>query len=311
MLLVVSPNLAVDRVLEVAGLQTGAVHRTSSVLAQAGGKGSNVARVFRQFGGDVVVVGFVGGRSGRWIVDQLKTVGVIVDTVEGYAEESRTCTIIRDLQVPGHPTVINEESPKVSLEASRRLIERVEEWLPRVQGVVVTGSLSRGLPAGYYRELLCRALRQARISALDAAGAALQEGLRAHPTFVKPNAEEFAQISGLREERFDRIAQSVRRDWNGFASQTAVTLGEQGAVLVMGLKAWHARPPKIQRVNPIGCGDAFVAGYTKGLLDDLGPESSLRLAIAAATSDAGTLAPGFIDPEEVEALARDIVVRRI
>lgn len=95
MLLVISPNLAVDRVLEVEGLQKGAVHRTCSVLAQPGGKGSNVARVFRQLGGNVTVIGFVGGRNGAWIVEQLQSLGMAVDAVEGYKQESRTCTIIR------------------------------------------------------------------------------------------------------------------------------------------------------------------------------------------------------------------------
>ena len=64
----------------------------------------------------------------------------------------------------------------------------------------------------------------------------------------------------------------------------------------------HARL-RISRVNPIGAGDAFAAGYIKGLLDGRDVESTLRLAMAAAASDAGTLRPGCIKPEELESLS--------
>ncbi|HEY3130490.1 MAG TPA: hexose kinase [Acidobacteriota bacterium] len=310
MLLVVSPNLAVDRVLEVEGLQKGAVHRTCSVLVQAGGKGSNVARVFRQFGGDVAVIGFVGGRSGAWIVDQLRSLGISVDAVQGYSQESRTCTIIRDPTLSGPPTVINEESPEVEPGAAAELIARVQAWLPRVDAVLVTGSLSRGLPFTFYRRLLEHSAQQNKITALDAAGPALQEGLKAHPTFAKPNAEEFAALAGCGETALAGIARHVRSELNSFADQFAVTLGEQGAILVAGSQSWQARPPRIRHTNPIGCGDAFVAGYLHGLLNNLDFKASFRLAIAAAVSDAGSLAPGFIDREEVEELAQEVEVVR-
>ena len=310
MLLVVSPNLAVDRVLEVEGLQKGAVHRTCSVLVQAGGKGSNVARVFRQLGGEVAVVGFVGGRSGAWIVDQLRSLGISVDAVEGYSQESRTCTIIRDSTLSTPPTVINEDSPEVEPGAVTELISRVQAWLPRVHSVVATGSLSRGLPDTFYRRLLEHSAQLKKITALDAAGPALQEGLKAHPAFAKPNAEEFAVLAGSSETTLGGIARHVRSQLNSFADQFAVTLGEQGAILVAGSQAWQARPPTIRHTNPIGCGDAFVAGYLNGLLNGLDLESSFRLAIAAAVSDAGSLAPGFIDREEVEKLAQEVEVVR-
>src|SRR5262245_32497276 len=110
MLLVVSPNLAVDRILEVADFRADCVQRSRSVVTQPGGKGSNAARVFRQLGGEVALVGFVGRRNATWIVGPLQRMGIHVDAIEAFEGESRTCTIILDPSSNSHPTVINEES---------------------------------------------------------------------------------------------------------------------------------------------------------------------------------------------------------
>src|SRR5437762_13941047 len=110
MLLVVCPNLALHRILEVDNFQATKVQRSRSVCIQPGGKGSNVGRVYRQLGGEVVLVGFVGRRDGDSITEPLRRMGVHVDAVTGYEGQSRACTIVCDPQAGTHPTVINEES---------------------------------------------------------------------------------------------------------------------------------------------------------------------------------------------------------
>src|SRR6185295_6568760 len=109
-LLVVSPNLAIDRILEVQNFQATKVQRSRSFLSQPGGKGSNVARVYRQLGGDVALVGFVGKANARQVQEPLRRLGIHVDTVTAYAGESRTCTVVCDPLTQSHPTVVNEES---------------------------------------------------------------------------------------------------------------------------------------------------------------------------------------------------------
>src|SRR5262245_22447981 len=168
MLLVVSPNLAVDRILEVDGFRPAAVQRSRAVRSQPGGKGSNVARVFRQLGGEVVLVGFVGKRNAGWVVDPLQSIGVRVDAVEGYSAECRTCTVILDVNSTGHPTVINEESPAIESGASDALLATVERRLDRTTALLVTGSLSRGLPPDFYRRILGIAGSHPRLTAIDA-----------------------------------------------------------------------------------------------------------------------------------------------
>ena len=85
MLLVVAPNLATDRIIQVENFQASKVQRSRSVLTQPGGKGSNVARVFRQLGGDVVLLGFVGSASAAFMRRQLQRFGIHVDVISAYS----------------------------------------------------------------------------------------------------------------------------------------------------------------------------------------------------------------------------------
>src|SRR5437870_3054110 len=219
MLLVVCPKLSLDRILEVPDFKATKVQRSRSVILQPGGKGSNVARVFHQLGGKVVLTGFVGRHNGRWVVNALRQAGVDVDAVTAYSGDTRTCTIICDPTSETHPTVINEESPEIEPGAASRLLAKIEKWIPRVNAVLTTGSLSQGLPSDFYAEILDRSKSRGKLTAIDAAGQVLRTGMLARPVFMKPNLEEFREFAD---------AQTISM----LAPHTAVTFGEAGAVLI-------------------------------------------------------------------------------
>jgi len=269
------------------------------VIVQPGGKGSNVARVFRQLGGDVVLVGFVGRANGRYIADPLRQLGVHIDVVSAFDGESRTCTVICDRRSNSHPTVVNEESPMIDSRAGSKLVSKIESWIPRADGVLTTGSLSRGLADDFYAGILDRARAKGKMTAIDAAGDSLRIGLLARPHFMKPNAEEFFRLTHA----------SNPSPLFMFARHTALTFGKAGALLVHDGKFMYAAAPQVCAVNPIGAGDAFTAAYLKYLLDGASTVDCLRYAVAAAACDAATLRPGFVDPIQVNALTTAVEPR--
>ena len=289
MLLVVCPNLSVDRILEVPNFEASKVQRSRSVLIQPGGKGSNVARVFRQLGGNVVLVGCVGKKNRSWIVKTLRETGVHVDAVTAYSSEIRTCTIICDPVSNAHPTVINEESPEIGPDIASRLLGKIEKWIPRVDAVLTTGSLSRGLRSDFYAEVLDRARSRGKLTAIDATGQVLRIAMLARPVFMKPNFEEFHGFA--KGYAFSMLA-----------PQTVITFQEAGAVLICDGNCIYAPPPRVEKTNPIGAGDAFAAAYLKCLLDKGRPENCMRWAVAAAACDAATVRPGHIDYQSFQAM---------
>ena len=113
---------------------------------------------------------------------------------------------------------------------------------------------------------------------------------------MKPNAEEFAQLTA---------GSSISL----LAAHTALTFGTAGAALIHDGKCLFAIPPRIYETNPIGSGDAFAAGYLKGLLSGADAEQSLKWAMAAGACDAATMRPGFVARQDVEALLPEVVSR--
>lgn len=300
MLLVVAPNLAVDRILEVDGFRPSAVQRSLSAFSQPGGKGSNVARVFRQLGGDVVLAGLVGERNAAQIVEPLKAMGVHVEAIQAFPGESRTCTIIRDLS-GAHPTVINEESSQIQPGIQKDFVTLIDRWLPQAAAVLVTGSLSSGLPQDFYRLVLDRARVLGIPAMIDATGPILREGLRGKPAILKANVLEAATVL----ESIGATPRDVARRLKGkpgLPAQTLVTFGSEGAVFVEGGKAWFCTAPPVPPVNPIGAGDSFAAGYLKACIDGTPHPEALRVATAVAAADVTTLRPGWIAGEDLVSL---------
>jgi tagatose 6-phosphate kinase len=240
----------------------------------------------------------VGRGNMRRITEPLRHIGVQVDVVPAFARDSRTCTIICDPVSANHPTVINEEGSEVEAGSEAKLLAKVEKWMPHVDTVLTTGSLPSNVSAGLYAQIIDGARLKGKITGLDATGLALRMGLLARPSFIKPNSSEFYQL--------------IHGAGSGvlmLPPHTAVTIGEAGALVIHEGRCMYASPPQLFDANPIGAGDAFVAGYLKYLGGRADATECLKFAMAAAASDASTLRPGFVDRSQVERLVSKVVPR--
>lgn len=72
----------------------------------------------------------------------------------------------------------------------------------------------------------------------------------------------------------------------------ALTLGEEGALVITRDKAWRGRAPKVQPVSTVGAGDSFLGAMVWRL--SRGPDlvEALRFGIAAGA--AALLSPGRV-----------------
>lgn len=60
--------------------------------------------------------------------------------------------------------------------------------------------------------------------------------------------------------------------------QVVLKLGAAGARALCGGEVWVARAPRVTAVDPVGAGDAFVAGYLSAAIEGLSPAERLRRA---------------------------------
>jgi len=294
MILVVSPNLAVDATLEVETLQPGEVHRARRVRRQAGGKGVNFARALRSLGplglpeDPPLVIGFAGGRAGESIREGLEREGIAFELVP-FRGESRTCTIVLDRE--GGATVVNEAGPEI--EDASGLLSTFESLLEKSRAVAFMGSLPPGLPSGVYASMIARARERGRRSILDTSGEALRCGLAARPSLAKPNRTEAEELLG-RELATDASRREAVELLREIGAETAViTFGGEGFLVASpeGVFRCNSGPVADLRLgNPTGAGDALAAGFLAGAVRGYPLVESARVAAAAA---AASLAEGY------------------
>lgn len=277
----VTPNAAIDWTCFVAELHPGTRHLARAGSRQAGGKGVNVSRVLAALGVAVRSVVVVGGATGAEIERDLAC-SCLDPIVVRAAGESRTCLEIVE-ERSGAATQLHGAGIEADRETAHSLVAAVSGALEGATWLALCGSLPPGLAVDVYATLIRVAHdRNVRV-VLDASGAALLAGWDAEPDVVRINREEAAALS----EGFEHARAGVVSD--GPREVVAWTQG----------RSWRIAPPPARVRNPIGCGDAMLAGLLARI--DAGSfEEALRFATALASADAESPVAGRPDLSRAE-----------
>ena len=308
MITTVTLNAAIDKTYYVGRFDAGKVNRVPKVLATPGGKGINVARVLRQLGAEVKATGFVGGKNGEFIAERLEQQGVPNDFVQ-VEGESRLCLNIIDAD--GASTELLEPGPEIPEDALQKMKVKIRELARESSLVVMSGSLPAGVPDGYYAELIREVKAEGRRVLLDTSKTPLLRGIEAVPYLIKPNEDEVKALLDPDADAEEDLCRQVLSLHNRGIAFVVVTLGARGAIAGVEGRLYRIHTPKLQAVNTVGCGDAFVAGMAYALERGFEPEAALRQAAAAGSANALTPEAGNVRPEDVERLLAEIRTERI
>ncbi|TKJ45914.1 1-phosphofructokinase, partial [Candidatus Aerophobetes bacterium Ae_b3a] len=153
MILTVTLNPALDRVVNVASFRPGKVNLIEKERIRiAGGKGINVSRVVKTLGERTLATGWLGGSQGRIIKRNLDKENIDTDFVF-IKEESRLNLTILD-PVSDKKTHLVEEGPLISYPEIKNLKEKLKSLAGRANIVVFSGSIPRGVGEGIYNSLV-------------------------------------------------------------------------------------------------------------------------------------------------------------
>jgi fructose-1-phosphate kinase PfkB-like protein len=235
----------------------------------------------------------------------------------------RTCTSIIETSVATGCRVTELVEPSAAVDDScvEAMTETVQSMLPTATALVIAGS-APGFPAGYQARLAAMAGEAGVPVFLDIQGTPLREAIAARPVVVKINLAEFVasfladrfkggEHSGVLAEALvpPELTNAMSEISLQHATSFVLTRGANSILLVRAgeVRSVPVRPLAIGEIlNPIGSGDAFLAGMLAHLLaagslasrsdislDAL--EESFNLATACAQSNARTARPGFLE----------------
>jgi 1-phosphofructokinase len=182
----------------------------------------------------------------------------------------------------GTMTKINEPGPLLSTWDAEAILKTAAAST-RTGWIVGCGSLPPGAPRDFYAQLAALATADRRI-AVDASGDALALATRAGVALVKPNREELCEVAGRPLETIRDVVAATRELVGDAAA--LVSLGADGALYVDRERVAHAEAQVSDAQNPVGAGDALLAGFLAG---GARPEA---LAAAVAWAVAAVRSPG-------------------
>lgn len=287
MIVTVTPAPAIDWTITVEDFQLGAVNRVTTSHREPSGKGVNISWALHRAGIPTRAVLPAGGPTGAFMAEQFDRAGlahVIVDT--GRDVRTNVTLITR-----GESTKINEPGTPLSATQLRALGAAINEAARDATAVVICGSLPRGVPATFARDITA-ALREAGVDViLDTSGEPLELALPARPKLIKPNISELAGLVHRPIRTFGDVVRAAHEARERGAEAVLASLASDGAIYVDGHVTLFAKASEVPFVNSVGAGDALLAGFLASRSQPADRLATATLWAASAVAHASTRFP--------------------
>jgi len=294
-------NPSVDLSVSVERVEPFHKLRCTEGRRDPGGGGINVARVLKRFGADVIAMYPSGGALGQ-LLRRLVQQENLAELAIPIAEETR-----EDFTVSEESTGVQFRfvlpGPHIREQEWATCLETVAALDPKPRFIVGSGSLPPGVPDDFYGRVARLAKAAGRKIVVDSSGPPLRAALESGVYLIKPSLREMRALMGTPLQTQDDWIQACRSLIDGGQVEVvALTLGEQGALLVARDRVLRAPALPIKPVSVVGAGDSFLGAMMWGLASGQALETAFRYGVAGGS--AALLAPGteLCRPEDVERL---------
>jgi 1-phosphofructokinase len=255
MIYTVTFNPAIDYVINVDDFKSGVVNRVASEEKFAGGKGINVSRVLNNLGVKSKALGFIGGFTGKFIVDSLESQGVNTNFIEASGD-----TRINVKLKSKEETEINGSGPIIKEEDLNKLFKIIES-LTSEDYLVLAGNVQKSVQSDIYAVLQQKCESKGVKVVVDTTGDALVATLKNKPFLIKPNNHELGEIFNKELTDRDEIIKYAKKLIGMGAQNVIISMAEKGALLICESGVYHATPAKGTVKNSVGAGDSVIAGF--------------------------------------------------
>jgi 1-phosphofructokinase family hexose kinase len=286
MILTVTLNTALDKVIFIDEWTSGLPMRTSKILTCVGGKGLDSSVVLRHLGVETAGLCFVAEESGKELLRTTEEYGIrpIPVWVGG---ETRLAHVIIEKRHHRHSHIISG-ALSITDGHCRQMLELFSKWVKGADYVICAGSIPAGVPTDLYARMTVIAHQNGIPLLIDSQLAAICDSLPARPDIVKLNWDEFERTFQIQAANLPALVESGTRVYQQYGIRALVlTCAADGILAFTPDGAFHAIAPRQQAVNAAGAGDAVSSALAWRLSQgDAWPEA---LCFAAATSAAVVL----------------------
>lgn len=289
MYLIVGLNPAIDVIMRVSRPVLGELNRAQETAIYPAGKATNLAHNLSQRNLNCILLGYIGRPDMPRFINWLEVTGAnsYLIPLEG---STRINLKVIDNETGGD-TEFNSKGIPVFDNDLAEIETELKRLLKGADALILTGSLPPGAPEDIYARWIHLAKQAGVISILDASGAPLNHGVRAIPWMVKLNWFELSGWAGT--DTLD-ITDAIDALTGMITAGTEITLATRSDLVLMVTSRgiWKATPPGISARNPIGAGDALLAGLVYGRHHGTPLPEMLRQATAGAVASITSMEPG-------------------
>ncbi len=308
-ILTVTMNPAVDLATVTPVVRPVHKLRCAAPLRIAGGGGVNVARVLHRLGASVMALVASGGATGAHLQALLAADGVALRAIGVSGETRENLTVTDEASRQEYRFVM--PGPRLRQDEWQACLDAVSVMSPAPGCVIASGSLPPGVPQDFYARLARWARSCGSRLVLDASGPSLAAALEEGVFLVKPSLRELRELTGrslgLPSERIAAARELVAQ---GRAAQVALSLGEQGALLVTQEGVWTAKALPVMVAGTVGAGDSLLAAMVWALEAGMPPGEVLAAGVAAGSVATERGGSHLVGRDAVLALMPQVAVAR-
>jgi 1-phosphofructokinase family hexose kinase len=309
MILTITANAALDRVMVIPAFEPERRMLASRCSDYVGGKGFDVSVALAGLGVESLAMGIVAGENGRRLEFLLHGYGV-AHSLTWVNGETRLAHIIVESEHRRHSHII---TPGYRLSAAdcQLFFSRLRSRVWEADWVAACGSLPPGAEADFYRSVVQIAHQAGVPIIVDCHGEPALLALEAIPAVLKMNATEFSATFGLDKAILtdsQALLAAMKRVQSSYpGTALVVTCGAAGLLAICPQGVLQVSIPPLIPVSAAGAGDCATAALAWRLSLGEGWSEALRWAGAAGAAGVLTEGTGEVRLEDVLRLLPQVI----
>ncbi|MDO4765953.1 MAG: 1-phosphofructokinase [Eubacteriales bacterium] len=280
MIYTVTLNPSLDYIVKVRDFKVGELNRTEDDYINVGGKGIMVSKLLTNLQTPNIALGFLGGFTGKYILDWFERNGLNHDFTEVKGNTRINVKLKSDTE-----SEINAQGPCISKEEQHIFLDKVKQ-LSKGDTLIISGSNISGADSDIILQMIEICRKKGADFVIDTTGKSLMETLTYQPLLIKPNLVELGELFGKEIRSEEEAIIYGKKCLEAGAKYVIISMGDRGALFLDGVQSYYAKAIPGKLVNSVGAGDSMIAGFIAAFQRDHCPLDSFRYAVAAGTATA-------------------------